>query len=190
MRQRVFGHMRTAKAQISLRIRAVWSGPSLSANRIIGYYRMYQWRANARMRPHACVGWIWLCAFCACWKRHVRSAQTKFYLSDDLAKTRNGFLRAEVQQLLQQGAISEDSDQPAHPRSLIRVFAVRRMKLWVYIIIEHSEDSDQSVWMRKLIWVFAERTCIFVENDVPRYIGWNVVKYNLTGRGLNQSKWY
>ena len=32
--------MRTAKAQISLRIRAVWSGPSLSANRIIGYYRM------------------------------------------------------------------------------------------------------------------------------------------------------
>ena len=28
---RVFGHMRTAKAQSSLRIRAVWSGPSLSA---------------------------------------------------------------------------------------------------------------------------------------------------------------
>ena len=31
-RKRVFGHMRTAKAQISLRIRAVWSGPSLTAN--------------------------------------------------------------------------------------------------------------------------------------------------------------
>ena len=39
MRTRVFGHMwtricghlRTAKAQIRLRIRAVWSGPSLSA---------------------------------------------------------------------------------------------------------------------------------------------------------------
>ena len=38
----VLGHMRTAKSQISLRIRAVWSGPSLSANRIIGHYRMYQ----------------------------------------------------------------------------------------------------------------------------------------------------
>ena len=38
MLKRVFGHMRTAKAQISLRIRAVWSGPSLSAYRIIGYY--------------------------------------------------------------------------------------------------------------------------------------------------------
>ena len=41
MRKRVFGHMRTAKPQISLRIRAVWSGFLLSANRIIGYYRVY-----------------------------------------------------------------------------------------------------------------------------------------------------
>ena len=45
MRKRVFGHVRTAKAQISLRISAVWSGPSLSANWIIGYYTMYKWRA-------------------------------------------------------------------------------------------------------------------------------------------------
>ena len=35
-----FEYTLTAKAQISLRIRAVWSGPSLPANRIIGYYRM------------------------------------------------------------------------------------------------------------------------------------------------------
>ena len=31
------------------RIRTIWSGPCLSANRIIGYYRMYEWRAKARM---------------------------------------------------------------------------------------------------------------------------------------------
>ena len=49
MRKRVFGHMWTAEVQISLRISAVWSGPSLSANRIIGYYRMYEWRAKIRM---------------------------------------------------------------------------------------------------------------------------------------------
>ena len=42
----VFGDMQTAKAQIILRFRAVWSGPSLSANRIIGYYRMYEWSAK------------------------------------------------------------------------------------------------------------------------------------------------
>ena len=38
MRKRFFGHMRTAKAQISLHIHAVWSGSLLSANRIIGHY--------------------------------------------------------------------------------------------------------------------------------------------------------
>ena len=57
MRKRAFGHMRTAKAQISLRIRAVWSGSSLSANRIISYYRMYEWRANTKMILFACAGW-------------------------------------------------------------------------------------------------------------------------------------
>ena len=41
--------MRTAKAQISLRIRAVWSRPSVSANRIIGYYKMYELKEKARM---------------------------------------------------------------------------------------------------------------------------------------------
>ena len=50
MQKRVFGLMRTVKAQISLRIRAVWSGLSLSANRIIGYYMIYEWRACARMK--------------------------------------------------------------------------------------------------------------------------------------------
>ena len=46
--------MRTVKAQISLRIRAVWSGQSLSAYIIIGYYRMYEWSAKARMILCAC----------------------------------------------------------------------------------------------------------------------------------------
>ena len=41
--------VRIEKAQISLCICTVWSGPSLSTNRIIGYYRMYKWRAKARM---------------------------------------------------------------------------------------------------------------------------------------------
>ena len=34
----VFGHIQTAKTHISLRIRAVWSGPSMSVNRTTGYY--------------------------------------------------------------------------------------------------------------------------------------------------------
>ena len=64
LRKRVFGNMRTVKAQISLRIRAVWSAPSLSANRIIGHYKMYGWRANARIRLCAYVEWIWMYILC------------------------------------------------------------------------------------------------------------------------------
>ena len=45
--KRVFRYMRTVRVQISLRIRAVWSRPSLLANRIIWYYRLFQWRAFA-----------------------------------------------------------------------------------------------------------------------------------------------
>ena len=57
MRKRIFGHMRTANAQISLRIRAVWSGPSMSANRIIGYHKMCEWKIQVRMVFCVCAGW-------------------------------------------------------------------------------------------------------------------------------------
>ena len=40
-----------------MKIRAVWSGPSLSTNRIIAYYRMYEWRAKAQMILCACAEW-------------------------------------------------------------------------------------------------------------------------------------
>ena len=46
MRKCVFGLL-TAKSQIGLQLQAVWSGHSLSAYRIIGQYRMYEWRAMA-----------------------------------------------------------------------------------------------------------------------------------------------
>ena len=35
----------------------VWSEPSLSSNRSIGHYKMYEWRAKARMILCACAGW-------------------------------------------------------------------------------------------------------------------------------------
>ena len=57
MRKRVFGHMRTAKAMINLRISAVRSRLSLSATKIVEYYRMHEWRAKARVILCACAGW-------------------------------------------------------------------------------------------------------------------------------------
>ena len=56
--KRVFTHVRVTKAQLRLRNRAVWSGPSLSSNRIIGYYLIYDWRAKPRMILCACAGWF------------------------------------------------------------------------------------------------------------------------------------
>ena len=46
----------------------VWSGPSLLINRIIGYYRMFQWRANVRMRLGACAGWSEYMHFVHVWR--------------------------------------------------------------------------------------------------------------------------
>ena len=52
--------------------------------------------------------------------------------------------------------LNEDSDQPGHPPSLIKVFT-----LWVAkepkFLQPDSEDSDQTGRMPRLIWVFAWR---------------------------------
>ena len=47
-------------------------------------------------------------------------------------------------------APGDDSYQPGHPPSLIRVFAVRMKKPWV-LSCPMSEDSDQTGWMSRLI---------------------------------------
>jgi hypothetical protein len=51
-----------------------------------------------------------------------------------------------------------DPDQPAHPRHLIRIHAVRlRTLLQVEKLIANSMDPDQTVRMRRLIWIHAGR---------------------------------
>ena len=55
-------------------------------------------------------------------------------------------------------ASSKDSNQPAHPCSLIRVFVVRLKKLCIigYPYVT-SDDSDQTVNTSRLIWIFTGR---------------------------------
>ena len=71
-------------------------------------------------------------------------------------------------------APSENSDQPGHPPSVIRVFAVRMNKAWVLsypLSAQRSEDSDQTGRMPRLIWVFDGRTLIlFVLSRGGSYI--------------------
>ena len=60
-------------------------------------------------------------------------------------------------------APSEDSDQPGHPPSLIRVFTVGMKKAWVLSYpMRGSEDSDQTGRMPRLIWVFTGHTLILL----------------------------
>ena len=70
-------------------------------------------------------------------------------------------------------APSEDSDQPGHPPSLIRVLTVRMKKLcFLSYPLSASEDSNQLGRMPRLIWVVAGRTLTLL---VLSCRGWNVL---------------
>ena len=69
-------------------------------------------------------------------------------------------------------APSEDSDQPGHPPSLIRVFAVRMKKAWVLSYPLSAQRRLWSDWEPSLIWVFAGRTVILLVFVMWRLICW------------------
>ena len=58
---------------------------------------------------------------------------------------------------------SEDSDQPGHPPSLIRVFVAQWVAEDQMFVHADSEDSDQTGRMHRLICVFAGRNGQFVD---------------------------
>ena len=68
-------------------------------------------------------------------------------------------------------APSEDSDQPGHSPSLIKVFDVRSMcSKDPSFLHADSENSDQTERMPRLILVFAGRTCHFAGFVMRRLI--------------------
>ena len=58
---------------------------------------------------------------------------------------------------------SKDSDQPGHPPSLIRVFAVRMKKAWILSYLLSAQQRLWSDWADAqadlMIWVFAGTGC-------------------------------
>ena len=72
-------------------------------------------------------------------------------------------------------AVSEDSDQPGHPPSLIRVFTVYIEKYSIFLNAD-SEDSDQTGWMPRLISVFAGCT----EHLLGFVIRWLTIEHHLS----------
>ena len=75
--------MRTAKAQISLRVRTVWSGRSLTAY----MYCILLWMT--RMIVCACAGWF-ECAFCACSDQYCISVDVEMCSPSRIKMTVSG----------------------------------------------------------------------------------------------------
>jgi hypothetical protein len=64
-----------------------------------------------------------------------------------------------------------DPDQPAHPRSLIRIHAVPlQTLLQVEKLIENSMDPDLTARMRRLVWIHASRKNHYVGFVMTRLI--------------------
>ena len=136
------------KTQISLCIRAVWSVFVICLKKlcILGYLNHAQWRfwsdcANAQadlnlLWAHMSEGTL------SAIKAHIRASS---WLNYKIAYTPK-----------------EDSDQPEHLPSLIRVFLCAPMVAKDPASLHaDSEDSDQTGRMPSLIWVFAGRTLFF-----------------------------
>ena len=68
-------------------------------------------------------------------------------------------------------AYSEDSNQSAHPHSLIRVLVFRLKKRWTLATHRtHNESSDQSAQMRRLIRDCIERALLCCFRWTPAQI--------------------
>ena len=117
--------MQTAKAQLGLYIYAVWSGPSLSANRMVRYYRRYECRAKAQMILCACAGWSE--------SSHFVHVQKHFLF--DMAHIESWAIR----KITMQHVNSKDPDQTGQMPSLV----------WAFAVHVHTGLSDSNQQMTK-----------------------------------------
>ena len=105
---------------------------------LVGNFIIYLWRATRKLKHYSKI-----------------SVSSNLYLNCTMLKW------AATCQNQQSDCAPSDSDQPEHPPSLIRVFAVRIKKDWIISSHwAHSENSDQTRRMPRLLWVFAGRTLI------------------------------
>ena len=139
--------MRTEKAQISVCIRAVSSGPFLFANRFIGYCRMYEWRAKARVL--LCARTISNCASCACCKLPFRLTRQNFGYNTWAASSEK--VPSSTRKMF-------NSHHPAHAQGLILAFA-----LYVYLMGFHT------VWSKLLLSAHARVSFV---NNCSRNSSW------------------
>ena len=79
-------------------------------------------------------------------------------------------------------ATSMDPDQPAHPRSLVRIHAIRFKTLWgLTKLLANSMDPDQTARMRRLFWIHSGRKA--------HYVGFATVLLNVFGNTIHTCLW-
>ena len=154
-------YLRTTQAQISLRISAGWSGPSLSAYRINwNCTHICRRTENAQIRRHGCACWSGptlsancIRAFFVCWASsvfiHFQIMFLMFYFFGDVVVVRN-------------------FNATRHPRHIEAAAVVRYMYLYSLAVMDHPCTLGAAVCHQappcplytkpKARWIIAGRT--------------------------------
>ena len=124
MRLWYLSHRRPAKAQASLRIRAVSPEPSLFAHR--------QTKGQTKRQTSSLT--VWLCM--RIWRMNLRrTKRTKISWAGSFELRHDKTSKMSVR--------PAKTDQPGHPPSLIKVFAVRMKKAWV---LSNPLSAQRRLW--------------------------------------------
>ena len=124
---------------------------------------------------------------CQC---HIKCSSRKVYYLSCLQSIRILKWAASWQNQQSECAPSEDSDQPGHPPSLIRVFAVRMKKAWT---LSYPLSAQRRLWSDwadaqadlRLHWVHSHA----VGFDMRRLKLWEMLKKHLSRDMTKPTKW-
>ena len=164
MRLRYLSHRWPAKAQASLRVRAVSPEPLLFALMMYGSRRRV--RPNIRhlapLDGCACAFEEWVYGGRKVPQSHelahfeVSWLSLQYYMYTEDKRNATLTWAASWQNQRNDCALNEDADQPGHTLCAQWIAKVPSF------LHADSDDTDQSGWMPTLIWVFAGHTCHFV----------------------------
>ena len=157
--------VRPVKLQISLGIRPVWSESSLCAQWVAKYQSFFHADSEDSDRTRGMPRLIWIfagrtCHFVGFVMRRLMSIRFYTLVTEPAFENLNDINRWNKQTLNcciklltfepphdktneMACAPSEDSDQPGHPPSLIRVSAVRMKKAWV---LSYPLSAQRGLW--------------------------------------------
>ena len=173
--------VRPAKTQISLGIRPVWSESSLCAQWIAKDPRFLNADSDDSGQTGRMPRLIWVCA-----RRRatllVLSCRGSFFPDVHVGNWDGLKWAATWQNQQSDCAPNEDSDQPGHPPSPIKIFTVRMKKAWVlsYPLSAKrrlwSDWSESSLGTHSFCWfVMSRLKCLLIDRVIRVVTLWTIV---------------